>query len=55
MGSLVGAVGSTVVPALGVSPPPTRQPMSINALMMALHLVYGWVIALTFWALTRHH
>jgi uncharacterized membrane protein YagU involved in acid resistance len=51
-GGLVGVVASTVVPAMHLSPPPSREPMSKNVMMLFLHLLYGWVTALTFRALS---
>jgi uncharacterized membrane protein YagU involved in acid resistance len=50
-GTLVATVASTLVPAMGVAPPPTEQPMSTNTTMMSLNLLYGWVTAMTFDAL----
>jgi uncharacterized membrane protein YagU involved in acid resistance len=47
-GTIVGLVASTVVPAIGLTPPPKRQPMLINAMQMVYHLLYGWTTALTF-------
>lgn len=47
-GGLVGMVASTLVPKLGLTPPPTRQPMSMNVMQLFFHLLYGWVTALTF-------
>jgi hypothetical protein len=52
-GGLVGAVASTLVPAMRLTPPPTQQPMPANAMMMVYHLLYGWVTALTFQLLSR--
>ena len=51
-GGLVGTVASTAVPAMGLTPPPTREPMSKNIMMLLLHLIYGWATALTFRALS---
>ena len=50
-GTLVSTVASTLVPAMGVAPPPTEQPMSTSMTMMSLNLLYGWVTAMTFDAL----
>lgn len=47
-GGIVAIVASTLVPAMGLTPPPTRQPTSMNAMMIVMHLIYGWVTALTF-------
>ena len=52
-GGVVGAVASTLVPAMRLTPPPTQQPMPANAMMMVYHLLYGWVTALTFQLLSR--
>jgi uncharacterized membrane protein YagU involved in acid resistance len=52
LGGLISVVASTAVPAMGLTPPPTRTPMSKNVMMMVLHLLYGWVTALTFRALS---
>jgi hypothetical protein len=47
-GLIVGAVASTAVPAMRLTPPPTRQPASMNVMQTVLHLLYGWVTALVF-------
>lgn len=47
-GGLVSVVASTLVPAMRLMPPPVQQPASTNAMMTGLHLLYGWVTALTF-------
>jgi len=52
-GGVVGAVASTLVPAMRLTPPPTQQPMPANAMMMVYHLLYGWVTAVTFRLLSR--
>ncbi len=52
-GMLVATVASTLVPAIGVAPPPTKQPVAISAMQMVLHLLYGWTTALTFRVLSR--
>jgi hypothetical protein len=31
-----------------LTPPPTRQPISMNVMQTVLHLLYGWVTALVF-------
>jgi hypothetical protein len=49
----VAAVASTVVPAMRLMPPPTRQPVAMSVMQMAAHLVYGWVTALVFGLLSR--
>jgi hypothetical protein len=51
-GGVVGVVASTLVPAMGLTPPPTQQPMAVNAMQIGFHLIYGWVTALTFRALS---
>ena len=51
-GSVVGAVASTVLPAMGLAPSPTEQPKRISAAQVGYHLVFGWTTALTFWLLT---
>lgn len=43
-----GLVASTLVPAMRLTPPPTRQPMGMTMLQTVLHLVYGWTTALAF-------
>ncbi len=55
LGLLVGTTASTVVPALQLAPPPTRQPLPQTAMMTALQLLFGWVTAQTFEALTGSH
>ena len=52
-GGVVGAVASTVVPSMGLTPAPTEQPASKNAMMMAFNLLYGLVTALAFHAMSR--
>jgi hypothetical protein len=52
-GTVVGLVASTVVPAIGLTPPPTRQPALTNAMQMIYHLLYGWTTALTFRLLSK--
>lgn len=51
-GIIVGAVASTLVPALGLTPPPTKQPPALSGLQFFLHLLYGWITALVFHALS---
>lgn len=51
-GTIVGGVASTVVPALGLTPPPTKQPPAMSGLQFVLHLLYGWTTALVFQLLT---
>lgn len=51
-GTLVGVVASTLVPAMGLTPPPTSQPMPKNAMQFGMHLLYGWVTALAFHVLS---
>jgi uncharacterized membrane protein YagU involved in acid resistance len=52
-GMVVATVASTVVPAMGLMPPPTKQPVAMSGMQMAAHLVYGWVTALIFGLLSR--
>jgi uncharacterized protein DUF1440 len=52
-GSLVAIVASTLVPAMGLMPPPTRQPMAMNAMQFVFHLIYGWTTAVAFWILAK--
>lgn len=47
-GLTVATVASTLVPAMGLAAPPTRQPKSVSAMQMANHLLYGWVVAFVF-------
>ncbi len=47
-GGLVAAVASTLMPSMGLTPPPTEQPAQRNAMQLVLHLLYGWVTALVF-------
>lgn len=47
-GGLVAVVASTLVPAIGLTPPPTRQPLAMSGMQMVTHLLYGWATALTF-------
>jgi CBS domain-containing protein len=53
LGGLVGAVATAAVPALDLAPAPTEQPPEQTAMNLALHLLYGWVTAATFAALTN--
>ena len=52
-GTLVATVASTLVPAMGLTPPPARQPVVRKAMQIGFHLVYGWTTALTFRLLSR--
>ncbi len=52
LGALVGTTASTVVPALNLAPPPTQQPVPQTAMMTGLQLLFGWVTAQTFDALS---
>lgn len=47
-GAVVATVASTLVPAMGLTPSPRRQPMAMKAMQIGLHLLYGWTTALTF-------
>jgi uncharacterized membrane protein YagU involved in acid resistance len=51
-GALVAGVASTVVPRMGLVPRPQDQPMELNVMNVATHLVYGWVTAIVFGILT---
>ena len=48
LGGLTGAVSSTLLPAMGLTPPPGKQPTPMNAMQWGLHLLYGWVTAVAF-------
>ncbi|MEO6578370.1 MAG: DUF1440 domain-containing protein [Candidatus Limnocylindria bacterium] len=50
-GVLVGVVGDTVMPRLGLQNAPSRNPDSLNVMHMAGHVVFGWATALTYAAL----
>lgn len=52
-GAGVGMVASTVVPAMGLVPPPTQQPVAMSAMQFTVHLRYDAVTALTFRLLSR--
>jgi hypothetical protein len=52
LGGLVGTTASTIVPALNLSPPPTQEPLPQTAMMTGLQLLFGWVTAQTFDALS---
>src|SRR5690348_17099719 len=47
-GGLIATIASTLVPAMGVMPPPSKLPMALNAGMLGINLAYGWVTALVF-------
>ena len=51
-GTIIGGVASTVVPALGLTPPPTKQPPAMSAMQFVLHLAYGYTVAIVFHLLT---
>ena len=53
-GLLVATVASTLVPSMGLTPPPTKQPPEKSMMQLALHLVYGWVTVLVFHRITAH-
>ena len=55
LGALVGTTASTVVPALKLSPPPTQEPLPQTVMMTGLQLLFGWVTAQTFDALSPSH
>lgn len=48
LGVLVYGAAATVVPRLGLTPPPTDQPAKLNAMQIGAHLVYGWATAITY-------
>lgn len=52
-GGIIAVVASTLVPAMRIAPPPQDQPMSKNVMMTIINLLYGWVVALTFRALSK--
>jgi hypothetical protein len=52
LGALVGTTASTVVPALNLAPPPTQEPLPQTAMMTGLQLLFGWVTAQAFDALS---
>ncbi|MEZ4736996.1 MAG: hypothetical protein R3E79_58695 [Caldilineaceae bacterium] len=52
LGAVIGTVASTVVPAMALTPPPTRQPVAETVMMTGLQLLYGWVTAQMFYALS---
>lgn len=45
-GVLVGIVADTVMPRLRLQNPPSRNPMEVNVMHMAAHLVFGWTTAI---------
>jgi len=51
-GAIVGAVASTALPAMRLAPSPTKQPPAMSALQAGYHVLYGWVVAATFHALS---
>lgn len=51
-GGLVATVASTLVPAMGLAPSPKEQPKKMSAMQLVNHLIFGWVVALTFRVLT---
>lgn len=57
LGALVSTTASTVVPALNLSPPPTQEPVPQTLMMTGLQMLFGWVTAQTFDALSSnpHH
>ena len=52
LGGVVAGVASTLVPAMRLTPPPSQQPAGMKVSQAAFHLVYGWVVALVFRALS---
>ncbi|MEZ4864941.1 MAG: hypothetical protein R3C14_26745 [Caldilineaceae bacterium] len=55
LGLIVGTTATTVVPALKLAPPPTREPLAQTAMMTGLQLLFGWVTAQTFNSLSAAH
>ncbi len=53
-GALIGVVGSTLVPAMRLVPPPTEQPKTVSAMQTVFHLLYGWTVALVFHGIARN-
>ncbi|MGQ0601384.1 MAG: hypothetical protein ACT4QE_06765 [Anaerolineales bacterium] len=51
-GGIVGLIGATIVPALGLTSRRTRQPMAQNVMPFLTHVLYGWVTARTFHSMT---
>ena len=56
-GTLLGAgmavIASTLVPAMQLTPPPTKQPIAMSAMQFGLHLIYGLVTAFAFRYLSK--
>lgn len=48
LGGVTAVVALTMVPAIGLTDPPTKQPASGSVMTVILHLLYGWVTALTY-------
>lgn len=53
LGGLILLVASTLVPAMGVAPPPKTQEPATRAMQAATCLLYGWTTALAFHALSE--
>ena len=53
LGGLTSVVATTVGPAMGLTEPPPDEPTPRSLMMMGLHLVYGWVTAVAFDALSQ--
>ncbi len=53
-GLIVWLIGPVIlVPAMGIMPPPQRQPLRQVLMMVSFHLAYGLGLGLTFHAFTR--
>jgi hypothetical protein len=53
-GAIVGGVASTLVPSMGLTPPPSEQPVPRNAMQMGLTMLYGLSTALAFRLLCKN-
>lgn len=53
LGGLVFSIASTLVPAMGISPPHKAQEPATRAIQVVTCLLFGWVTALTFHTLSR--
>ena len=54
LGGLTGAVSSTLLPAMKLAPHPTKRPTPMNTMQLGLHLLYGWITAVVFNALSSN-
>lgn len=48
LGGLVSTAASTLMPAMGLTEPPPEETTPRSAMMMGLHLLFGWVTAIVF-------